>query len=175
MLAKYLESLQWKSLWSCKTLFLVCRYLGWVFPCKNKNNYKLSFPLKFWDGILHLQKLPRYLSFPLRKAEKTASKFYLDFPSWTNFGPSTSTEDTDGLKDKSPKSPYEFFIKPQIYSHSRLSMRKSFPFHSVPSSLSNTTASFSLEASVLPSLPTQLWTALFWWKESLIICVTTVF
>lgn len=45
-------------------------------------------------------KQSRYRSFTLCRAEKNALKFYWDFPSWNNFGPPTSTEDGDGLKDK---------------------------------------------------------------------------
>ena len=171
MLGKYLESLQWKSLRSCKTLFSVCIYLGWVFPVRRRKIINYLFLWNFWDGILHLKKQSRYLSFTLCKAEKNSSKFYRDFPSWTSFRPSPWTEDADGLKDKAHKAA----ANPGDHSHSGLSMWESFPFHSLPLSVLNPTASFSLEAAVLPSLPTQLWTALIWWKESLIICVVTVF
>lgn len=171
MLAKYLESLQWKSLWSCKTLFLVCRHLGWVFPCKNKKNYKLSFPLKFLRRNFTFAKAVQISELYTLQSRKNCFKILLRLPCRTNFGPSSSTEGADKLEDKAHKSAANL----RDSSHLGLSMGESFPFHSVPSSPSNPTASFSLEVAVLPSLPTRLWTALFWWKESIIICVTTVF
>lgn len=117
------------------------------------------FPWFFLRLDSTFAKQSSYWSFTLCKAEKNALKFYWDFPSWTNFGPSTSTEDGDGLKDKIHMSA----ANPREPSHLIFSMGETLPLP------------FCALKPLQCNLPRQLWSALFWWKVSLIICVTTAF